>query len=149
MIEHIFAYRIISRDTRNSRESNILKMRKRVRRSKKIHKLEIHQSSIIIQQKKVKKMCDDSENEASLSQISGRCPIQSLCNFSYFTCFCFGKALYFLILCNKIKKSVCRTTECSAYVHYRSFTQNHSYPRSSKHDTEIPLLKKVMKTASY
>ena len=51
MKQHIFAYRIISRDTKNSKSSHILKTNEK-RRSVKIHKL--FKIFDIIQQNKLK-----------------------------------------------------------------------------------------------
>ena len=56
----IFAYRIISRDTRNSKASNILIMRERVRRSKKIKNFLKHTSPSYYATDKIK------ENERRL-----------------------------------------------------------------------------------
>ena len=63
----IFAYRIISRYTRNSKASNILRIRERVRRSTKIINFPKHTSPSYYSTEKIKKTGDNSENGASLS----------------------------------------------------------------------------------
>ena len=68
----MFAYIIISRDTKNSKAVNILKTREKVRRSSKIINFQNTPVVHIIQQKKIRKTSDDSENGASHSQIGRR-----------------------------------------------------------------------------
>ena len=64
----------MSRDTRNSKASNIRKTRVRVRRSTKIINFPNTPVLNTFPQNKINKTNDDSENGASLSQIGRRCP---------------------------------------------------------------------------